>query len=108
MRVIIVGGGFAAVQFAKTLRRKLRPAECEILLFNRERLSELLPANPVYVALEDSALVAYATMLDHDVAWLPVAQSKDNPRPVGCVRQERIGNLIIQRMGEKERARAAS
>ncbi len=36
MRVVIVGGGFAAVQFAKTLRSKLRASECEILLFNRE------------------------------------------------------------------------
>jgi len=36
LRVVIVGGGFAAVQFAKTLRGKLRPSECEILLFNRE------------------------------------------------------------------------
>jgi NADH dehydrogenase len=35
-RVVIIGGGFAAVQFAKTLRKKLRPIECEILLFNRE------------------------------------------------------------------------
>src|SRR5450432_1667769 len=36
LRVVIVGGGFAAIQFAKTLRGKLRPSECEILLFNRE------------------------------------------------------------------------
>jgi NADH dehydrogenase len=35
-RVVIVGGGFAAVQFAKTLRGKLSPSECEILLFNSE------------------------------------------------------------------------
>jgi NADH dehydrogenase len=35
-RVVIVGGGFAAVQFAKTLRGKLPPSECEILLFNSE------------------------------------------------------------------------
>ena len=33
---MIVGGGFAAVKFAKTLRNKLRGSECEILLFNRE------------------------------------------------------------------------
>jgi NADH:ubiquinone reductase (H+-translocating) len=33
---VIVGGGFAAVQFAKTLRGKLSPSECEILLFNSE------------------------------------------------------------------------
>ena len=36
MKVIVVGGGFAAVQFARTLRKKLRPSECEILLFSRE------------------------------------------------------------------------
>src|SRR5215470_12176612 len=35
-RVVVVGGGFAAVQFAKTLREQLRAPECEILLFNRE------------------------------------------------------------------------
>jgi NADH dehydrogenase FAD-containing subunit len=33
MRVAIVGGGFAAVEFAKTLSGKLRASECEILLF---------------------------------------------------------------------------
>src|SRR5258706_9922242 len=36
IRVIIIGGGFAAIQFAKTLRGKLGLSECEILLFNRE------------------------------------------------------------------------
>src|SRR5258705_12277998 len=43
IRVVIVGGGFAAVQFAKTLRSKLRASECEILLFNREN-HDPLPA----------------------------------------------------------------
>lgn len=36
MRVVIIGGGFAAVEFAETLRKKLRPSECEILVFSRE------------------------------------------------------------------------
>src|SRR6202041_2075160 len=36
MRLVIIGGGFAAVKFAKTLRGKLSGSECEILLFNRE------------------------------------------------------------------------
>src|SRR5271167_4836238 len=36
MRVIIIGGGFAAVEFAETLRKKLRASECEILVFSRE------------------------------------------------------------------------
>jgi len=35
-RVIIIGGGFAAVKFAEVLRAKLRASDCEILLFNRE------------------------------------------------------------------------
>src|SRR5260370_31961739 len=43
MRVVIVGGGFAALQFAKTLRSKLRAHECEILLFNRENNMVLHP-----------------------------------------------------------------
>jgi NADH:ubiquinone reductase (H+-translocating) len=36
IRVVIIGGGFAAVKFAETLRGKLRASDCEILLFNRE------------------------------------------------------------------------
>jgi NADH:ubiquinone reductase (H+-translocating) len=36
MRVVIVGGGFAAVKFAKTLRSQLKAQDCEIVLFNRE------------------------------------------------------------------------
>src|SRR4029077_15463350 len=36
IRVVIVGGGFAAVQFAKTLPNKLPASECEIPLFNPE------------------------------------------------------------------------
>ncbi len=36
MRVVIIGGGFAAVKFAKTLRSELPSSRCEILLFNRE------------------------------------------------------------------------
>ena len=34
--VVIVGGGFAAVEFAKTLCKKLSASECKILLYNRE------------------------------------------------------------------------
>ena len=36
MRVVIIGGGFAAVKFAKTLRNKLSSKQCEIVLFNKE------------------------------------------------------------------------
>lgn len=36
MRVVIVGGGFAGVRCAKTLRKRLSPGSCEIILFSRE------------------------------------------------------------------------
>jgi NADH dehydrogenase len=35
-RVIIVGGGFAGVRCAKTLRKRLSAEQCEIILFDRE------------------------------------------------------------------------
>ena len=77
---------------------------------SQRTLGELLLGNPVYVSLEDSTLVASATMLDHGVSWLPVVQSKNDPRPVGCLRGERIGNRMIQKIGHSDldRVRAAS
>ncbi len=76
----------------------------------RSKLSEFLVVNPVYVALDDSALVAVDTMLDHDISWLPVVQSKDNPRPVGYLRREKILDRMIERFGQSqaEHARVAS
>jgi len=44
VRVVVVGGGFAAVQFAKTLRSKLRASECDILLFSRENHMVFIPS----------------------------------------------------------------
>lgn len=35
-RIVIIGGGFAGVQCARTLRRSLRREDAEIVLFNRE------------------------------------------------------------------------
>jgi NADH dehydrogenase len=35
-KVVIVGGGFAAVQCARTLRKRLRHVECEIVVYSRE------------------------------------------------------------------------
>ena len=35
-RIVIVGGGFAGVKCARTLRKELPPGEYEIVLFNRE------------------------------------------------------------------------
>lgn len=75
----------------------------------QNKLGELLRGGGVYVALDDSILVASATMLDHGISWLPVVQSKDNLRPVGLLRGEKISYRIIRKLehGEEDRARAA-
>jgi NADH:ubiquinone reductase (H+-translocating) len=73
------------------------------------KLGDLLFGDGVYVALDDSALVASATMLDHGISWLPVVQGKNDLRPVGCLRGDRISNRIIEKVGhmETDRAQAA-
>ena len=68
----------------------------------RSKLSEFLVQNPVYVTLDDSTLVAAATMLDHGISWLPVVQSKDNLRPVGYLRRENILDRMIERIGQPQ------
>ena len=74
------------------------------------KLGELLPGDPVSVALGDSTLLASTLMLDHGITWLPVVQSKDDASPVGYLRAEKISNLLIQKLGhlEADHVRAAS
>jgi len=70
------------------------------------KLSDLLIPNSIYVALEDSALVASAAMLDHAITWLPVVKSKADPRPVGLIRGEKISKRMIERMAQSQPHRA--
>lgn len=74
------------------------------------KLAELLPGSPVYVALDDSTLVASATMLDHGISWLPVVRSSADLRPLGTIHGAKISYRIIQKLGhtEADRARIAS
>jgi len=76
----------------------------------RHKLTEFVPANPLSVALSDSTAVASATMLARGLTWLPVVQSKDDTRPIGILRGERVANRVVQTMArtEADRARAAS
>jgi len=69
---------------------------------SKRKLVDLLTENPVYVVLEDSAFVASATMLDHGISWLPVVKSKDDPRPVGRLRGDRITRRLIEKMTNVE------
>jgi len=73
---------------------------------SQHKLSDFLLGGRVYVALDDPILVASATMLDHGISWMPVVQSKDDLRPVGVIRGERISLRIIQKLGRQDSARA--
>ena len=66
------------------------------------KLRDVLVGNIPFITLEDSPLVASATMLDHDISWLPVVQGKDDLRPVGTLRGVRISNRIIEKLAHTE------
>ena len=87
------------------------PADEQEALIQHE-LSEFVQGdpNPLSVALDDSTAVAFATMVNRGISWLPVIQSKADPRPVGLVRGERIANRVVQKIAQTEpaQARAAS
>jgi NADH:ubiquinone reductase (H+-translocating) len=80
-RVVIIGGGFAAVKFAKTLRAELHPSDCEILLFNRENHMVFHPL------LADVA----GASINVDAAAAPLRQMLPG---VGC-RTERVERIDL-------------
>jgi NADH dehydrogenase len=82
MKVVILGGGFAAVQFAKALRGKLNAAQCEILLFNRENHMVFHPL------LADVA----GASINPDAAAAPLRQMLPG---VSC-RTERVQRIDLQ------------
>src|ERR1700722_20399418 len=74
--------------------------------FTRSKLGDLLFSDPVRVALDDSTFVASATMLDHGISGLPVVQGKNDPRPVGCLRGDKISQRFIEKLKNTETGRA--
>jgi predicted transcriptional regulator len=76
----------------------------------QHKLSEFLSMSRLYVTLDDSTLVATATMMDHRVPWSPVVRSKDDLRPVGSLQGDKISYRIIQKLAQTEvsHARAAN
>jgi len=59
-RIVIIGGGFAGVECARTVRRTLRASEAEVVLFDRENhlVFQPLLAEVVGSSLEPSAICA--------------------------------------------------
>jgi NADH dehydrogenase len=66
----------------------------------QRKLGDLLFGDAIYVALDDSAFVASATMLDRGVSWLPVVKSKEDRQPVGRLRGDRIIRRLIEKIGQ--------
>ncbi len=67
----------------------------------QRKLTDFVPTDPLCVTVEDSALTAAMTLLDHGKPWLPVVQSKTDSQPVGYVRGERIVNRMIERLANR-------
>ena len=68
----------------------------------QHKLAEFLSTSRLYVTLDDSTLVATATMMDHGISWLPVVRSKDDLSPVGSIRGDKITYRIIQKIAQTE------
>jgi NADH:quinone reductase (non-electrogenic) len=89
-------------------RLALMPAVARGEDVSQYKLRDLLPGNPLYITREDSVLVASTTMLDHGVAWLTVVDSKDDLKPVGRIRGERISSRLIEKMGQAKAGHATA
>jgi NADH dehydrogenase len=68
----------------------------------QHKLAELISMSRLHVTLDDSTLVATATMMEHGISWLPVVRSKENLRPVGSVRGDRITYRITKKVAQRE------
>jgi NADH dehydrogenase len=89
-------------------RIALMPADARGNEVTERQLRELVPGNPLYITMDDSVLVASSTLLDHGVSWVPVVQSKDDLKPVGRIRGDRIGNRLIEKIGQAKAGHAAA
>jgi len=81
-------------------------------LLPQRKLTDFVPANPLAVTLEDSALTAATTLIAHGKPWLPVVRNKADNQAVGYVRGERVVNRMIEKLVNRDadqtsRAKAA-
>jgi NADH dehydrogenase len=63
------------------------------------KLSEFLPGDTLSITAQDPIQAAVATMLDHNVSWIPVVHSKEEPRPVGILHGARISGRLLEKIG---------
>ena len=69
---------------------------------------DFVPPNPLADTLDDSALTAAMTLLDHGKSRLPVVRSKNDTQPAGYVRSERILNRMIEKLANRPTDQASA
>ncbi|MGA2427984.1 MAG: FAD-dependent oxidoreductase [Candidatus Acidiferrum sp.] len=65
---------------------------------SQRKLSDFLHPDPLCVTLQDSPFVVAGTMIEHDIAWLPVVRSLDDTEPVGYIREEKIMDFMLNKV----------
>jgi NADH dehydrogenase len=65
---------------------------------SQRKLTDFLLPDPLCVTLQDSPFVAAGTMLQHGIAWVPVVRSLDDAEPVGCIREEKIVDFMLNKV----------
>jgi NADH dehydrogenase len=59
-------------------------------------LTQFMTKDPVAISLEDSSLVAAATLRDYKIKWIPVVDNKRSRRIVGCISARKIMAYILK------------
>ncbi len=54
------------------------------------KVPDFMHADPITVTPDDTSLMAGELMIKHDIDWLPVVESKEDPRLLGIVRSEKM------------------
>jgi NADH:quinone reductase (non-electrogenic) len=94
--------------YAILTRVALSPAGQRTDDLPQRKLGALLAGNSLYITQDDSVLVASITMLDHGLSWIPVVHSKDDLRPVGRIRADRIGSHMMEKLDQSKASNATA
>jgi NADH:ubiquinone reductase (H+-translocating) len=81
-KIVIIGGGFAAVACVRTLRKRLRREECQIVVYSRENhmVFHRLPADVAGASIHpDSAAATIRPMLPGVESSTETVERIDNP-----------------------------
>ena len=66
------------------------------------RLSEFMTCNPVTICADDTCAIFSAALREYRLKTLPVVESKDSRKVIGCLRFRRLMAFLFKEM-ERER-----